>query len=73
MRMLLWDFDGTLGYRQGLWSQALLDVLRDHHPIGAAMRDDIRPFLREGFPWYQPHISQVELETPEQWGELRQC
>lgn len=67
MRMLLWDFDGTLGYRQGMWSQALFDVLREHHPTCAVTRDDIRPFLREGFPWHQPQVSHVELATPEQW------
>jgi len=47
MRMLLWDFDGRLGYRQGMWSQALFDVLREHHPTCAAMRDDIGPFLSQ--------------------------
>lgn len=30
--MVLWDFDGTLGYRPGMWSQALLDILREHIP-----------------------------------------
>lgn len=67
MRVLLWDFDGTLGYRQGMWSQVLFDVLREHHPSCTATREDIRPFLREGFPWHQPHIPHVELATPEQW------
>lgn len=67
MRVLLWDFDGTLGYRQGMWSQALLDVLREHHPRCPATQEEIRPFLREGFPWHQPHIPHLEWETPEHW------
>ncbi len=68
-RMLLWDFDGTLGYRPGMWSQALFDVLREHDPTCTATREDIRPFIREGFPWHQSHIPHVEWATPEQWWE----
>lgn len=67
MRMLLWDFDGTLGYRQGMWSQALIDVLREHDTTCPATREDIRPFLREGFPWHQPHLPHLEIVTSEQW------
>lgn len=67
MRVLLWDFDGTLGYRQGMWSQVLVDVLREHHPTCSATREDIRPFLQEGFPWHHPHIPHLEVVTPEHW------
>jgi hypothetical protein len=31
-KMLIWDFDGTLGYRQGKWSGALVDVLDIAYP-----------------------------------------
>lgn len=66
-RMLLWDFDGTLGHRPGMWSQALLDVLREYDPTCTLTRYDFRPFLHERLPWHQPHIPHVELTTPEQW------
>jgi putative hydrolase of the HAD superfamily len=65
--MILWDFDGTLGYRSGMWSQALLDVLLEHDPTTVVTLQDMRPFLREGFPWHQPHVPHVEVTTPEQW------
>jgi putative hydrolase of the HAD superfamily len=50
-----------------MWSQALFDVLRERHSGCAATREDIRSFLREGFPWHQPHVPHVEVTTPEQW------
>jgi putative hydrolase of the HAD superfamily len=65
--VILWDFDGTLGYRPGMWSQALLDVLLEHDPASAITLEEVRPFMREGFPWHQPHIPHVEVTTPEQW------
>lgn len=65
--MILWDFDGTLGYRSVTWSQVLLDILKEHHPDSTATQQEVRPFLREGFPWHQPHISHVEVTTSEQW------
>src|SRR5712691_3547387 len=65
--VILWDFDGTLGYRPGMWSQALLDVLLEQNPTTVVTLQDIRPFLREGFPWHQHHIPHVEVTTPEQW------
>jgi len=28
-RALIWDFDGTLGYRRGRWSGAIADALTE--------------------------------------------
>jgi putative hydrolase of the HAD superfamily len=47
--IILWDFDGTLGYRPGMWSQAVLDVLQDHHPNCAITLEDVRPFTTVDF------------------------
>jgi hypothetical protein len=30
--MILWDFDGTLGHRPGMWGRAVLDVLQARFP-----------------------------------------
>ena len=65
--MILWDFDGTLGHRPGMWSRAVLDVLQECFPDCTVTLEDVRPFMREGFPWHQPHLPHVEITTPEQW------
>lgn len=66
---LIWDFDGTLGYREGPWSSALLAVLEagGRHPGFDARR--LRAELRTGFPWHTPETSHVELASPELWWE----
>lgn len=66
-RILLWDFDGTLAYRPGLWSSAVLeacDRVIPGHPLTIA---DIRPHLRTGFPWHTPTIRHPHITTADQW------
>lgn len=65
--VILWDFDGTLGYRPGMWSQAFLDVLREHQPNCSVALEEVRPFMREGFPWHQPHLPHLHLTTAQAW------
>lgn len=56
MNVLLWDFDGTLAYRDGMWSGAMIDVLDARVPGHGIAIDTIRPHLRAGFPWHAPEI-----------------
>lgn len=69
MRYLLWDFDGTLGYRSGGWSQACVDVLRRTDAAPDVDVADVRPHLQEGFPWHEPDEPHTHLSTPEAWWE----
>lgn len=66
-RLVLWDFDGTLGYRPGMWSQTLIDslsVARAGHGFGAA---DIRPYLGSGFPWQSRALHHPFAGDPDAW------
>lgn len=67
MRTILWDFDGTLGYRDGMWSGCLVEVLDEQEPGHAWCVDDFRPSLRDGFPWHAPDVPHPELATPDAW------
>lgn len=41
-KVLLWDFDGTLGYRRGgKWSSALLEALHEIDPDCDVTLDDL--------------------------------
>jgi putative hydrolase of the HAD superfamily len=69
-RAILWDFDGTLAYREGLWSGCLAEVLQEMEPAAGITRDDVRPLLHGGFPWHTPDKAHPELSTPEAWWEV---
>jgi putative hydrolase of the HAD superfamily len=64
---VIWDFDGTLGYRQGMWSGTLVEILRHAMPECPATVDDIRPHLRAGFPWHHPDRLHTPPKTAEAW------
>ncbi|TGV31131.1 HAD family hydrolase [Mesorhizobium sp. M00.F.Ca.ET.186.01.1.1] len=67
-KVLLWDFDGTLGYRQGgMWSSALLEALFYLEPNCKVTLDDIKPLLSNGFPWHQPDVVHTHINTSELW------
>ncbi len=65
MKYLLWDFDGTLGYREGMWSGALAEVLRRHDMTIATER--IRPYLQTGFPWHKADTVRERGCTADEW------
>lgn len=69
-RTILWDFDGTLAYREGLWSGCLAAVLQEFEPAARITRDDVRLLLKDGFPWHTPDSAHPHLATPEAWWEI---
>lgn len=69
-KAILWDFDGTLAYRDGLWSGCLAEVLQAREPEAGITRDRVRPLLHNGFPWHEPDRAHPELNTPEAWWEV---
>jgi putative hydrolase of the HAD superfamily len=65
-KYLLWDFDGTLGYRPGQWSGAVVQVLRRF--VGREVDiEKIRPFMRKGFPWHNPNQPMPPMRAAEDW------
>jgi putative hydrolase of the HAD superfamily len=65
-RIILWDFDGTLVPFTS-WRSALMDVLDECEPGHHIGQEQIRPFLRDGFPWHKPQEPHTHLTTPEAW------
>lgn len=64
---LLWDFDGTLAERPGMWSGALLQILDAEMPGHAYTRPQIAAVLRDGFPWHEPDLAHPQLSEPDAW------
>jgi FMN phosphatase YigB (HAD superfamily) len=69
VRLLIWDFDGTLAHRRGEtgWSILLAEALEAEEPGDGHSADVFRPHLRDGFPWHRPDVAHSELCEPEAW------
>jgi putative hydrolase of the HAD superfamily len=69
VRLLIWDFDGTLAHRRGEtgWSILLAEALEAEEPGHGHSADVFRPHLRDGFPWHRPDVAHPELCEPEAW------
>jgi putative hydrolase of the HAD superfamily len=66
-RLILWDFEGTLVDRPGRWRSALMEVLDTHEPGHQVGMEQIRPFLKDGFPWHRPDEVHIHLNQPDEW------
>ena len=69
MRYVIWDFDGTLAYREGGWSGACVEVIGRTDATQDIGIDDIRPYLDAGFPWHTPNEPHTEVEKADEWWE----
>jgi putative hydrolase of the HAD superfamily len=67
--LVLWDFDGTLAERPGMWRACLVETLDEHEPGHRVTAEALIPYLRDGFPWHRPDVPHPELCTPEAWWE----
>jgi putative hydrolase of the HAD superfamily len=70
MKALLWDFDGTLAYRKGMWAGALHDVLQTFCPLPGVDRRVLSPYLQSGFPWHSPEITHGAKSSERWWADL---
>lgn len=65
MKYLLWDFDGTLGYREGMWAGALAEVLQRQDILVAI--EQLRPYLQTGFPWHRADLVRARGISADEW------
>lgn len=66
MKYLLWDFDNTLAYRDGMWSATIYELLVENG-YNELKYEEIRPYLKSGFPWHFPEVSHEELFKGKKW------
>jgi len=66
-RYIIWDFDGTLGERTGMWSGTLLEVLHANGHGKQLAAKDLRPFLAAGFRWHNAHSTNPPRTSPDLW------
>lgn len=66
-RVVFWDFDGTLASRPDGWRGCLVEALDEISPGHGLASDDLRPGLRNGFPWHRPDLGHEHLRSAEDW------
>ncbi len=66
-RVVLWDFDGTLAWRPGLWSACVLEILDEHEPGHEATVERLRSELKGNFPWHRHDEPHPELCDADRW------
>jgi putative hydrolase of the HAD superfamily len=68
-RVILWDFDGTLGHRRGGtgFSDCMAETLSDCQPGNGISAAEIREFLRDGLPWHTSEVAHPELSSTDAW------
>ncbi|MGI5337693.1 HAD family hydrolase [Streptomyces sp. CA-181903] len=67
-RMVVWDFDGTLGHRRhGTWAECLLEILDHQQPGRPFTRDQLYTALTSGFPWHDHLRPHPHLADPDRW------
>jgi putative hydrolase of the HAD superfamily len=65
-RYLIWDFDGTLAFRRGTWSECLRDAALRVIPQLGVTAEQLRPHLQASFPWHTPELVNAGIKTAEQ-------
>jgi putative hydrolase of the HAD superfamily len=71
MKTILWDFDGTLACRNGMWTDTLLAVLRKNG-YSNVRKDEIRPYLSIGFTWNSPDTPHELAFKGKTWWEYHE-
>ena len=66
MKVICWDFDGTLVYSESLWSSSVLTALNETDNNHNILLDDIRKYMATGFTWHTPDKDHHTL-TGENW------
>jgi putative hydrolase of the HAD superfamily len=50
-----------------MWRGCLTETLDEYERGHGVDPDQLRPFLRDGFPWHRPEVAHPELCEPERW------
>lgn len=67
MKTVIWDFDGTIGYREGKWSGTVLEILDEYLPGHGVERDEIHNIIAHRFPWDEWQTPRVPDVTSAEW------
>ncbi|WP_153797456.1 HAD family hydrolase [Foetidibacter luteolus] len=64
-KIIFWDFDGTLGYREGNWEAAIFELAANK--ATEANYRLVSSMLQDGFPWHHPERDYTYLTNEQDW------
>lgn len=70
MKYLIWDFDGTLGYRTEGWTAVLTKLAQQDNVVPPFTIEQLRPHLAKGFPWHEYMTPHTQITTADQWWSM---
>ena len=71
MKVIFWDFDGTLAYRDSMWSGTLAALANERRPGANIEADRIRPHLLPGYPWSNPEVNHGVKSADRWWADFQ--
>jgi len=63
---IMWDFDHTLAYRDGMWTKTIYDLIVENNNYEIDI-EKIRIITKNGFPWHNADISHQDLMQNLSW------
>lgn len=67
-KVVIWDFDGTLGRRRGgWWGASILEFLDSNQPGHGVTAETLREPLSRGFPWHSHEVPHPHLNPAGRW------
>ncbi len=69
MKIICWDFDGTLVYSEHLWSSSVFRALNETVTNHNVAFNDIRSCMMRGFTWQTPYEDYSTM-TGEKWWDF---
>lgn len=66
MKVIFWDFDGTLVHSNPLWSGSVYNALKQVCPDTEVEFSEIRKYMAHGFTWHTPN-EDYSLITGDKW------
>ena len=70
MKVVCWDFDGTLAHSHCLWSGSIWKALKKSVPDTNITLDDVEPYTATGFTWYTPENDYTKLVGEHWWNYM---
>jgi putative hydrolase of the HAD superfamily len=67
VRLVLWDFDGTLAERPGRWGGCIREAATRLFPNMPLDASRLSAALSTGFPWHEPTVPHPHLNQSEAW------
>lgn len=70
MKVIFWDFDGTLVYSNPLWSNSVFNALKSVCCNTTVTFNEIRALMASGFTWHTPNENYSEITNEKWWQHM---